>query len=149
MRRTIILLLAASLSLSACVGGSGDFEVARTLPEPFGFSKYGPGCYKASTVPTAEPVPGGTGGIGSRRRTASPLCENRRSVRTPRLPRLRKWEIWLALAGGATSLAIGIADLFTGGNWFEVVRSLLLIVGGVAVLLLSYAVARGRQSDGR
>lgn len=52
-----MLLLAASLSLSACVGGSGDFEVARTLPEPFGFSKYGPGCYKASTVPTAEPVP--------------------------------------------------------------------------------------------
>lgn len=68
---------------------------------------------------------------------------------SPRLPQLRKWEIWLAFAGGVTSLAIGIADLFTGGSWFEVVRSMLLIVGGVAVLLLSYAVARGRQSDSR
>src|SRR6266508_4016332 len=57
MRRTIMLLLAAPLSLSACVGGSGGFEVAHTLPEPFGFSKHGLGCYKASTVPTAEPVP--------------------------------------------------------------------------------------------
>ena len=66
-----------------------------------------------------------------------------------RLPQLRKWEIWLAVAGGAASLAIGAADLFTAGSWFEVIRSMLMIVGGVAVLLLSYVVARGRQSDSR
>jgi uncharacterized membrane protein (DUF2068 family) len=65
-----------------------------------------------------------------------------------RLPKLRRWEIWLALAGGAASLAIGIANLFAERGTFEIVRSILLIIGGLAVLLLSYVVARGQRSHG-
>jgi len=67
MRKTLVLLSAAVFALPACVedsrGGSsredargaGRLELP-LLPEPYGFTLHGPDCYKASTVPTADPV---------------------------------------------------------------------------------------------
>jgi hypothetical protein len=74
MRKILVLISAALLALPACVGDSHEsssihrsspkedspeigFELAGTLPGPYGFTMYTVGtCYKARRVPTANPV---------------------------------------------------------------------------------------------
>ena len=63
-----------------------------------------------------------------------------------RLPTLRKWEVWMVLVGGVASLAIGVADLFTVEKLLDALWAGLLIVGGVILLLITWAVARRQRS---
>jgi len=63
-----------------------------------------------------------------------------------RLPTFRKWESRMVLVGGVASLAIGVADLFTVEKLLDVLLAGLLIVGGVIVLLITWAVARRQRS---
>jgi hypothetical protein len=64
------------------------------------------------------------------------------------VPKMRSWEIVVMGVGGLFSLGIGVADLFSVQHVWGLVRSILLIVGGV-VILATLPVAWRQRVDGR
>jgi membrane protein YdbS with pleckstrin-like domain len=57
---------------------------------------------------------------------------------------MRAWQIIGAGIAGLLSVAIGVADLFSIQNGWELMQSIVLIAGGVVILALLPAVWRQR-----
>lgn len=60
------------------------------------------------------------------------------------LPKMRAWQIIGAGIAGLLSVAIGVADLFSIQNGWELMQSIVLIAGGGVILALLPAVWRQR-----
>lgn len=60
------------------------------------------------------------------------------------LPRMRIETVVIMVVGGVTSLLIGIAELISSPDGWDIARSIVLVVGGAVLLSLSPLLWRRR-----